>query len=82
MIVSRIRLDRGYWELVEIAPAVMAKAEEIVLNVKVRTLDAIHIASAVTFLESTGRPLPFLTSDERQLEAADKCGLEVIRVGR
>ena len=80
-IVSRIKQDRAYWELVEIAPAVLAKAEEIVLNVKVRTLDAIHVASAVIFLESTGRPIPFVTSDERQLEAAQECGLEVIKVG-
>lgn len=80
-IVSRIKQDRAYWELVEIAPAVLAKAEEIVLNVRVRTLDAIHVASAFIFLESTGRLLPFVTSDDRQLEAAQKCGLEVIRVG-
>lgn len=80
-IVSRIKQDRAYWELVEIAPAVLAKAEEIVLKVKVRTLDSIHIASAVIFLESTARSLLFVTSDDRQLEAAQECGLEVIRVG-
>ena len=79
-ILSRVKQDRAFWELVEITPAVLTRAEEIALNIKVRTLDAIHVASAVIFQDSTGSSLPFITSDERQLEAAQKCGLEVIEV--
>ena len=79
-ILSRIKQDRAFWELVEVTPGVLARAEEMVLELKVRTLDAIHIASAALFQDYTGRSLLFVTSDERQLEAAQRCGLEVIRV--
>ena len=79
-ILSRIKQDRAFWELVEIAPAVLARAEEMVLDLNVRALDSIHLASAVIFQDSTGRSLPFITSDERQFGAAQECGLEVIRV--
>ncbi len=79
-ILSRIKQDRAFWELVQVNPAVLARAEEMVLNVKVRALDALHLASAVIFQNSTGRSLPFITSDEQQFDTAQKCGLEVIRV--
>jgi len=51
------------------------------LTWNVRTLDAIHLASAVVFRDSIGRSLPFVTSDERQLIVARQCDLEVIPVG-
>lgn len=79
-ILSRMKQDRAFWELIELTPAVLARAEETVLRLKVRTLDAIHVASAAMFRDSTGRSLPFITSDERQVAAAEECGLEVIRV--
>jgi predicted nucleic acid-binding protein len=79
-ILTRIKEDRSFWELVEVTPGVLARAEEVVLDLKVRALDAIHVASAAVFQDSTGRPLFFVTSDERQLEAARECGLEVIEV--
>lgn len=79
-ILSRVKQDRAFWELVEITPAVLARAEEMVLNLNVRALDAIHLASTAIFQDSTGRSIPFITSDERQFDAAQKCGLEVIRV--
>ncbi|MGH7772477.1 MAG: type II toxin-antitoxin system VapC family toxin [Candidatus Binatia bacterium] len=79
-ILFRIKQDRNFWELVEVTPSVLARAEEIVLNLRVRTLDAIHLASAAIVRDSTGRSLPFVTSDERQLDGARKYGLEVIQV--
>lgn len=79
-ILSRIKQDRAFWELVEVTPGVLARAEEMVLDLKVRALDAIHIASAALFQDSAGRSSLFVTSDERQVEAAQKCGLTVIHV--
>ncbi len=79
-ILSRIKRDRDFWELVEIGAPVLARAEELALSLRVRTLDAIHVASAVVFREFTARSLLFVTSDERQFEAAKQCGLEVIPV--
>ena len=81
-VLSQIEKDRAFWELIEMAPVVLARAQETVLNLRVRTLDAIHLASAAIFQDSVGRPVPFVTSDERQLDAAQKYRLEVIHVGR
>lgn len=77
-IVSRVGSDRLYWELVEPAPQVLTRAEELVLTEKIRTLDAIHIASALIVQQSISTPFPFVSADERQLTAAQSCGLRCI----
>jgi len=80
-ILSRIQKDRGYWELVEVSPLVLGRAEDLLREVALRTLDAIHVASALTFQTISGVPIPFITSDGRQRDAAGQLGLEVVWVG-
>jgi len=81
-MARRIQLDRARWELVEVGSSVLNRAEELVQeNVSIRTLDAIHVASLVTFQTAAGRRLPFITGDGRQREAATHLGLDVIWVG-
>lgn len=48
-IRSRLHKDRDYWELVEVGPIVLSQAEELVQRTGLRTLDALHVASALTF---------------------------------
>lgn len=79
-ILGRVKQDQAFWELLELTPSVLARAEEIVLKWNVRTLDAVHLASAIVFRDSIGRSLPFVTSDERQLLVARQCDLKAIRV--
>jgi uncharacterized protein len=79
-IISRVASDRSYWQLVEIVPHVLSKAEELVKTENVRTLDAIHIASAMIIQDSFSTPLPFISADERQLAAAQNCKLSVIAI--
>jgi len=79
-ILSRVKQDRAFWQLVEPVPQVLTKAEELVAAYNIRTLDAIHLASAIVIQESIGTPLPFVTADERQLAAARDCKLETIAV--
>jgi hypothetical protein len=43
----------------------------------VGTLDAIHIASALLWVQENEAPLVFLTHDEQQARAAMACGLDV-----
>lgn len=79
-IVSRLARDRAYWELVEVTSAVLNRAELVIRQTGVRTLDAIHLASAVYVRSSAGPRavrLPFITADDVQREAADRLGLEV-----
>jgi len=80
-IISRIANDRSYWQLVELVPQLLSKAEELVKTENVRTLDAIHIASAMIIQDSFALPLPFISADERQLATARNCKLTVIVIG-
>jgi predicted nucleic acid-binding protein len=79
-IVSRFAKDRSYWQLVEVVPQILSKAEELVKTANVRTLDAIHIASAIIIQDSFTTPLPIISADERQLAAAQSCRLSVIAI--
>jgi predicted nucleic acid-binding protein len=79
-IVSRVGEDRRRWELVPITGAVLALAEDLVGRHALRTLDAIHVAAALTFRNVSGLRVPFVTADTRQRDAADPAGLSVVWV--
>jgi predicted nucleic acid-binding protein len=63
-LVARIRSDRDHWELVELTPAVLSRAEETIEKVEVRTLDAFHVACAPVFRDVSGVHASFITTDE------------------
>lgn len=80
-IRSRILRDRATWELVEITPPVLTQAEDLVQRTTLRTLDALHMATALAFQAVSGLRVPFITGDDRQLEAAERLELNVVWVG-
>jgi uncharacterized protein len=77
-IRSRLHKDRDYWELVEVGPIVLSQAEELVQRTGLRTLDALHVASALTFQAASGLTVPFVTADVRQRDAAESLALNLI----
>lgn len=79
-IQSRLRKDRDYWELVEAGEPVLLQAEELVQQTNVRTLDAIHLASAMIFQAESRLTIPFITGDTKQRDAAHVLGFTVILV--
>jgi len=79
-LLASVREDRANWELVDLDARVVQRAEEIILSAWVRTLDALHIASAILFRQRSGIHLPFVTGDARQRDAA-RPHLDVIWVG-
>lgn len=79
-IRARLLKDRAYWELVEVGEHVLRQAEELVQKTDVRTLDALHIASAMIFQAASGLTIPFITSDAKQRDAAQAMALTVIWV--
>ena len=80
--LSRIQSERDQWELVEVGEPVLNRAQEIIQgNVPVRAVDAIHIASLVTFEAAAGVRVPFVTADGRQRDAAEQMKLDVVWVG-
>jgi predicted nucleic acid-binding protein len=77
-IASRMRAERDYWSLIEVNADVLASAEDLVQRTPLRTLDAVHVASALAFRAGAGRQIPFGTADARQRDAAEAAGLEVL----
>lgn len=61
----------------ELSPPVLARALEP-FSVPVRTLDALHLASA-EFLRAQRQPVELASYDERMLEAARSMGLTLSR---
>jgi predicted nucleic acid-binding protein len=80
--LSRVQSDRIRWELVELGATVLGRAEEIVQGtVPMRALDAIHVASLMTFQSAAGIRVPLITGDSRQRDAAEQMQLDVVWVG-
>lgn len=80
-LVNRVKKGLPYIEIVRLTDEVLMRTEEILLHSTVRTFDAVHIASALLFQESTGIDLTFVTSDKRQAEFTHKKGLKTVFVG-
>src|SRR5262245_59058319 len=68
IVLQHFHEDIQFFEWVELTPLVRQEAESILCAHPVRTLDAIHLASAVIFKSQLELPaLPFITGDHRQL---------------
>jgi hypothetical protein len=80
LIEARVSADRERWDLVEVSAAVLTRGEQIVRDTPLRTLDALHVASALVLREAAGLRLRFITADVRQRRAAEAAGLEVVWV--
>ena len=80
-MLARLREDRAYWDLIEVSSMVLGRAEELVRREALRTLDAVHVASALTFEMAHGVRLPFVTADARQRDAAGRLALAIVWVG-
>jgi predicted nucleic acid-binding protein len=75
-ILKRVLADRGYWTLVEVGAEVLGAAEKLVAVHPLRTVDAIHVASAQVFAVGVSESdLMFVSADKRQTEAATVIGL-------
>jgi predicted nucleic acid-binding protein len=81
-ILKHVAADRAYWTLVEVGTDVLAGAETLVAAHPIRTLDAIHVASAQLFAARVLMPgLTFVSADKRQAETAVALGLVVRHIG-
>jgi predicted nucleic acid-binding protein len=80
-VLRRMAEDRMQWELLEVGTAVLSRAESLASQLGIAALDAIHVASAMTFVAALGWRTPFITADARQREAARSVNLDVVWVG-
>jgi predicted nucleic acid-binding protein len=76
-IAGRLPSDRRKWLLINVNDSVLTRAEQVVRDCGIKSLDAIHIASALQFQVNSGMLVPFLSADRKQLLAAAECGLRV-----
>ncbi len=82
-ILRRLAADRFHWEFIDLTTDILDSAEQVLQRAGVRTLDAVHLASALAIQATHGqrRQAQFLTSDARQRDAAAGLGLRVTWVG-
>ena len=78
--LKQLALDRTQWNLLSVSTEILERTEQIVASHSVRTLDAIHIASAQEFAGQLRARIPFISADHRQIDAAVALGLIVERV--
>jgi len=81
-VLKRVAVDRAYWTLMDVGPDVLAAAETLAAAYPLRTLDAIHVASAQLFAGRVTSPeLIFVSADARQIAAAAAVGMAVRHIG-
>ena len=80
--LQRLATDRAFWTLVGVTDDVLTGAEAVIAAHPLRTLDAIHVASAQLFAERINAPrMLFVSGDARQADAAASIGMTVRRIG-
>jgi predicted nucleic acid-binding protein len=72
LIKERIIEEFESIEIINVVPEVIAKSISLLEKYNLRTLDSIHIASAIIL-----KPDLFISADQRQILAAKKAGLKV-----
>jgi hypothetical protein len=81
-VLKRFAADRAYWTRVEVGADVLAAAETLVSAHPLRTLDAIHVASAQFFADRVpAAELIFVSADARQTAAAAAVGMAITHIG-
>lgn len=80
-VMAWLRKDREHWQLLEITIDLLSEAEAVIERTRARTLDAIHLSSALALRTVGGVSPPFITADERQRQAAQHLGLDVVWPG-
>lgn len=79
-IFGQMRADSNRWELIEVNQPVLDRAAEVIEVTGVKTLDALHIASALVFQAFSGVGLSFISVDARQAEGARRMALKVTKL--
>ena len=81
-IVKRFAADREFWALVEVTSEVLQAAEQLVASHPLRTLDALHVASAALFADRLATSeVTFVSADARQAGVAAAIGMATEVIG-
>jgi predicted nucleic acid-binding protein len=81
-LLKRFAADREFWALIEVTSEVLQAAEKLVAAHPLRTLDAIHVASAELFADRLATSeLTFVSADARQTAIAAAIGMATKLIG-
>jgi predicted nucleic acid-binding protein len=80
-ILKHFAADRDFWALIEVSSEVRQAAERLVARHPLRTLDAIHVASAELFADRLAAELTFVSADARQTAVAATVGMATEEIG-
>ena len=81
-VLKRVTADRAFWITVDVTGTVLDGAEKLVARLRLRTLDAIHVASAQLFAARMNLPaVDFVSADHRQIDGAQGLGLTARLIG-
>ncbi|MBY0492640.1 MAG: type II toxin-antitoxin system VapC family toxin [Cyanobacteria bacterium] len=81
-ILKRFAADREFWALIEVTSEILQAAEKLVAAHPLRTLDAIHVASAELFADRrASSELAFVSADARQTAIAAAIGIATELIG-
>ena len=72
LIKERLIEEFEHIEIINVVPEVIAKSITLLEKNSLRTLDAIHVASALMW-----KPNLFVSADKRQVVAAKKVGMKI-----
>jgi len=61
--------------IVELREEVISEAQDLVFRVSIKTLDSIHLASAIILKQIIETSYPFVTSDKQLAVAAEKLNI-------
>lgn len=76
MIKEKMIVEFENIEIINVVPEVIAKSISLLEKNNIRTIDAIHIASALIW-----KPNLFVSADKRQILVAKKAGLKTKFIG-
>lgn len=79
-VLARLQHDRVHWELMDVSGSLLLRAEQSVRHFTIAALDAIHVTSALLFIEVSRQRVPFVTADAQQRVAAERAHLPVVWV--
>jgi predicted nucleic acid-binding protein len=81
-ILKRFAADREFWAVIEITSEVLQSAESLAAKHPLRTLDAIHVASAQLFAaRMPTSTLTFVSADAHQTAIAAAIGIPIRAIG-
>lgn len=77
-LLRQLKKDLADFKIVDFLPNIVQRAQKIIGLYTLKTLDAIHLASAVTIKRNPKVKIHFATSDDKQGEIAQKYGLVLL----